>query len=242
MTDIERGYDAGHDEDRLPWLEAVDDDEDDRGPGAGKLIAAVVAALAVIGLVIGGVFWLRERGAESGDGELIAAPAGDYKVVPKGAGADGMTVEGEGDAAYAMSGGVDITSAIDITKRPEAPVAGTLTSVDAAAVQTKAPPPPAAEADAKPAPPAKKPTPAPAKPAATGPTAQLGAFSSEGAANTEWSKLSRQFPALNGFSRTVIPVESGGRTLYRLRVSGNAAADVCATVRAGGKPCNMVPN
>jgi cell division septation protein DedD len=124
MTDIERGRIGGGDEDRLPWLEPVEDETPDRGVGAGKLIAAVLVCLIAIGLVIGGVFWLRERGGApetaQGDGDLIAAPVGDYKVAPTKPG--GMNVEGEGDATFAASQGVPVDAAIDISKRPEAPV------------------------------------------------------------------------------------------------------------------------
>lgn len=244
MTDFDRGSFA--DEDRLPWLEAVDDEEGGRGPGAGKLIAAVVAALLVIGLIIGGVFWLRERGAESGDGSLIAAPEGDYKIPPDGPGANGMAVEGEGDASFAASEGVETNSAINLNAQPEVPMAGGLAPPDAGAVQTRPlPPSTAAQVPGAPpvaAPPVKKaepPKPAPA-PVNKGPTIQLGAFNSTGIANTEWSRLSRQFPMLNTLDRSVTTVLSGGKTLYRLRASGAGAVAACDKVRAAGKPCNVI--
>ena len=170
MTDIDRGSIAGSDQDRLPWLEAVDDEDANRGVGAGKLIAALVAALLVIGLVVGGVFWLRDRsvrgGERSGDGELIAAPAGSYKVRPAEPG--GMKVEGEGDASYAASQGASPTAPIDISKAPEAPLkTGTNTGTklaDASAVQTKALPPSKAAPAAVATPPAPAAKPSPSRP------------------------------------------------------------------------------
>lgn len=184
MADIERGR-AGGEEERLPWLEAVQDEDAERAPGTGRLVAAVMVALIAIGLVVGGVFWLRDRNRPGGsaDGELIAAPAGPYKTRPDSPG--GMQVEGQGDTAYAASEGTETNAAIDLNALPETPVAGAgnVTNADAAAaapgaavaghkVATGPTPPPAkvAAADKGAAPariaaPPAKPAPAPAKPA-----------------------------------------------------------------------------
>lgn len=269
MTDIERGR-AGGDEDRLPWLEPVEDEDEREGVGAGKLAALVIAALAAIGLIIGGVFWLRERSAPAGaagEGGLIAAPGGDYKIPAAGPTANGMAIEGEGDATFAASEGGNVSSAIDISARPETPVAGGVTAVDAASVQPHALPPskpvppaaattkpeparpaakpPVAVAKAEPARPAPVARPAPAKtaeakPASGGGTIQLGAFGSEAKAKGEWPYLSRRFPELRGLSYTVSSVESNGKTLWRLRASGAGAAAACKAVKAGDKPCAVI--
>lgn len=171
MTDAERGRFGLADEDRLPWLEAVDDEDDHGNVGAGKLIAAVIAALVFIGLVVGGVFWMRERSKPAGSGELITAPEGDYKVAANGVAANGMTVAGEGDAAYAASEGQTVDSAINPNIRPEAPVAGVSAGVDVSPVRT-IPLPPSQGAEAHTAAPAvaaakpvTKPAPVAAKPA-----------------------------------------------------------------------------
>lgn len=152
MTDVDRSRLGPADEDRLPWLEAVEDEDDGGGVAVGKLIAAVVAALVFIGLVVGGVFWLRER-KPAGSGELIAAPEGDYKVPAQGADTNGMAVEGEGDAAYAASQGQEVNSTINPAIGPEAPVAGV--SVDVSPVRTtNLPPSQAAQQPGAPAKPA----------------------------------------------------------------------------------------
>src|SRR5204863_3761158 len=80
-------------EDRLPWLEAVEE-EDAEGPSIAKLVAAIVIGLVAIGVIVGGLFWLGNRGQDA-TGEVIAAPQGDYKVRPADPG--GMNVSGEGD-------------------------------------------------------------------------------------------------------------------------------------------------
>lgn len=173
MTDFDRGALGSGDEDRLPWLEAVDDEDDGEGIGAGKLIVAVIAALVAIGLVIGGIFWMRERSAAPGvaAGGVIAAPKGDYKVAPDGATANGMTIDGEGDATFAASEGGDISAPIDTNARPEAPLTGNVTSVDAASVRPRALPPSTAAGPKAPTPPVtaqpKAPVVPPARPKAT---------------------------------------------------------------------------
>ena len=53
--------------------------------------------LVAIGVIVGGLFWLGNRGQPGGNGEIIAAPEGDYKVRPENPG--GMNVAGEGDTA-----------------------------------------------------------------------------------------------------------------------------------------------
>ncbi|ARS27441.1 SPOR domain-containing protein [Sphingomonas sp. KC8] len=267
MTDAERGRFGLADEDRLPWLEAVEDEDDHGGVGASKLIAAVIAALVFIGLVVGGVFWMRERNKPAGSGELITAPEGDYKVPAEGAAANGMAVAGEGDAAYAASEGQTVESVINPNVRPEVPVAGVSAGIDVAPVRTVPLPPsqgaqasttPAAKPAAKPAPVAAKPAPekaAPAKPAGApanllpetraqtamaGGTIQLGAFNSESIATGEWSKLAAKFPELGKLSRSITTVEVGGKTLYRLRASGIGAREACKALKAANKPCNAV--
>lgn len=227
MTDI-RADDSMplEDEDRLPWLEAVDEDEDGDGPSVMKLIAAVLIGLVVIGAVVGGIFWLGNRQEAPAGPEVIAAPEGDYKVKPQEPG--GMKVEGEGDSAFAASAGQDPKGTLNVEAVPEAPV-------------TKAPPAQAPTAKTA-APKAAAPAPAqPApQPAAAGPTIQLGAFSSPAAANGAWKGLSGRFKYLAPLSHSVVPVTVNGRTLYRLRASGPGAADICARLRVAGENCVTV--
>ena len=238
MSDVDRATMV--DEDRLPWLEAVDDDEPRGSPGAGTgtLVAALIAALVALGLVVGGVFWLRDRGQPdgTGDGELIAAPAGDYKEKPSAPG--GMKVEGQGDAAYAASTGATPNSSIDIAAVPEAPLKG--------AGSVKAEPKPA---EPKPvAPPAAKPVKPPVATAAAGKTVsggtiQLGAFSSSAKANLAWKSLSGRFAYLKPYAGAVTPVSIGKGTMYRLRVGvGGEAQTICGKLKVAGETCAVVSN
>lgn len=216
------------DEDRLPWLEAVEEDGDGDGPSLVKLVGALVIGLLAIGLIVGGLFWLGNRNRAGGNGEVIAAPEGDYKVRPDDPG--GMDVQGEGDVSIAASEGAQPKGQID-TSAPEAPVARPAATGPAQpAVQPQ------------PAPPAPAPArPAPAQPApASGPTVQLGAFSSAAAANGAWTALAARFRYLAPLGHSVVPVQAGGRTLYRLRASGPDAAGICRRLQAAGESCSPV--
>ena len=70
------------DEDRLPWLEAVEEDRDEGGPSVAKLVAAIMIGLVAIGGIVGGLFWLGNRAARAAPTRIIAAEKGDYKVSP----------------------------------------------------------------------------------------------------------------------------------------------------------------
>jgi len=222
MTDTPRDEDLNseQEEERLPWLEAVDEGEGD-GPSALKLIVSVLIGLVTIGAIVGGIFWLGNRDSEAvRDAQLIEAPEGDYKERPADPG--GMKVDGQGDSAFAASAGADPKGSIDTQAVPEAPV-----SRPAPTAKTPAAVPP------RPAPPAPA-------PAASGPAIQLGAFSSQARAEAAWRAMAARFAYLAPLSHSVSSTTSGGRTLWRLRASGAGAGDVCGRLRAAGESCTPV--
>jgi hypothetical protein len=234
MSDIRADDGTPEDEDRLPWLEAVDEDEERDGPSPMKLIAAVLIGLVAIGLVVSGLFWMGSRSNEGGP-ETIAAEEGDYKARPENPG--GMQVEGTGEAAFAASEGAEPKGTINVDAVPEAPVSK---APAGPAPVTKAPAP-VAVAKAPPAPKAAL-APAPVQVAAAGPAGaiQLGAFSSQASANGAWKNLSARFKYLAPLTHSVTPVNSGGKTLYRLRASGPNAANLCGRLRVAGETCVSV--
>lgn len=228
MTDVRADESTPFEEDRLPWLEAVEDDERGDGPSVLKMIVGVIIALVGIGAIVGGIFWMNNREqVAGGNAELIKAPEGDYKVRPDDPG--GMAVEGEGDTAFAASEGQDPKGNINTNAVPESPVGqggqgptGPLLS---------APPPTNAPATNAPA--------TPGAPAQSGPSGsiQLGAFSSPASANSAWKALSGRFAYLAPLTHNVVPVTAGGKTLYRLRASGPGAANICGRLRVAGETC-----
>lgn len=244
-TDAEKPIEE---EDRLPWLEAVDTDEEEEGVSMTKLLGFLLVAVIALGLVVGGVSWLRsQKQTPTGDGTLIAAQEGDYKVKPNDPG--GMTVEGQGDATFAASEGAEANGQVDLTAQPEAPVTGTkvtpapVSATGGQPVVTTVMPPSGGKLAA----------PAPARPVVTAPAPapaaggagmiQLGAYGSQATADAAWATLGRKIAGLGGLAKSVAAANVNGSTVYRLRAStgsAQAAAAMCAKVSATGSPCMVV--
>jgi cell division septation protein DedD len=249
---------ASSTEDRLPWLEPVEDDAGDYAVPRSRLVGGVIAALVVIAVVVGGLFWLRQPRPQAASTEiaLIPAPAGNYKSKPENPG--GMKVAGQGDTVYQASQGADPNATIDTNATPETPVRPPHGTKLATAAPAKVP---AATATATPVKPATKPTvvaiktapaavkpssttvalpAATAKPAAGGVAIQLGAFSSQASADAAWKALSGRFASLGGLSKNVVAASKGSGTVYRLRASGSGAAGVCGKLKVAGESCVVI--
>lgn len=240
-------------EERLPWLEPIDDVEPG-GASVGRLIGLVIVGLGVIGLVVGGLWWWQNGGGRP-RGELIAAPEGNYKVTPA---AEPGRFDGDGNASVAATEGVPTTGTVDPARMPEqpkapppaTPAASPATEVaKSGATTTKGATPPARTAAAIPAPaapagatvsarpaPAFSPAvataaprgvataaPAPAPAPASG-TIQLGAFASEATAARAWDSLKARFTWLAPVNRSIVPATVNGRTVYRLRANAGTAS------------------
>lgn len=258
MADDSKGQgDAGlglEDEDRLPWLEAADEYDEDGEVSPVRLLVMVLGGLLLIGAVLGGLWWIQNGGAR-GQGELIAAQQGDYKVLPKNDAA--KTFEGEGDASFAASEGVLPAGKVDPSRMPEEPAvtpeereaaakAAKRAAADKAATKKAEAAKPAASDRGKPAATSVKTADAAAKdaPAASGGTMiQLGAFSSEAAAAKAWTNLSKRFAYLADLGKSVSPATVGSGKVYRLRVSAGSAANaanLCGKLRVAGENCVIV--
>ncbi|RMB37159.1 sporulation related protein [Sphingomonas sp. PP-F2F-G114-C0414] len=226
-------------EDRLPWLETVEPDEQET-VGIGRVIALVVLGLAVLAAIIFGIYKLQQR-APTGDGQMIAAQEGDYKVKPDDAG--GLKVKGEGDSAIATSAGKSGNGAIDLRGVPEAPVDGkraAAAKADDAAGRNAVAQVPASGGRLVAKAPLSASKPSGAGAATGGSLVQLGAYPSEAVANAAWTNFSKRFAYVGALGKSVQPVATGGRTLYRLRVnagSANQAADICGRLRVAGETC-----
>jgi hypothetical protein len=232
MTDIRADED-----DRLPWLEAVEEEGGEGGPSALKLIVAVLIGLAAIGGIVGGIFWMGNRdGADNRAPEVIAAPQGPYKVKPDSPG--GMAVEGQGATAFDAAQGGSPNASIDTSAVPETPVTAQLKAPAPAAQE-----PPLLHAPAPtntPATKANAPAPAPAAAAGGGGTVQLGAFPNAALAEKAWKALSGRFAYLAPLGHSVVSAQVNGKTWYRLRASGPGAASVCGRLRVAGENCLKV--
>lgn len=240
------------DRDRLPWLEPAGDEEEVEAVSPAKIVGLVVLGLALLGLIVGGGYWLKNRDAGSagnGDAKLIAAQSASYKI-PANA-SDAKEFDGEGDAAFEASEGGEATGRIDASKVPEAP-----------RTDLKAEPKKKTEEATKPAATAAKPTVTaavktvaadPKKATSTSssasadssgaPRIQIGAFGSKELAESVWKKLSSRFDYVAALSHNVEPVETGGKTLYRLRATVGSVADAgttCGKLRVAGENCMVV--
>jgi hypothetical protein len=211
---------------QLPWLQAVEDEDEPRGLSARKMLAALIVVLLAAVIVAGTFFWLgrREMGA-SGPPELIKAEPGPYKVKPPNPG--GLDIKGESQTAFETSAGEDKDSRLDLNALPESPVAKPPKE------QPKPAPVPAAEAPK----PAAPPSPPPAPPSGgSGSVIQLGAFANQAQAERAWSALSARFPSVGAMNKMIVPF-SGGIRLRASAASPAEAKQVCQTLKAAGENC-----
>jgi hypothetical protein len=222
----------GYDDQSLPWLEAVENEDGPRAISARKMFVALVLVLLAGAIVAGTMFWLGRRDpAVSGAPELIRAEPGPYKVKPDEPG--GLDVAGESETAYSTSAGEDPDSALDVRKLPE-----DMKPLPAEPPNAAAPPKPAPPKEVKPA--TAETGVAPAAP--TGPTIQLGAYASTVKADTAWKLLSGRFPAVAALNKAIVTATVGGKSVYRLRASGSSEQTkaACAALKAAGESCLVV--
>ena len=206
---------------QLPWLEAVEDEEEPRGVSAGKMLAALAVVLLAAVIVAGTFFWLGRREAVSGGGpELIRAEPGPYKVKPSDPG--GLDVAGESETAFQTSAGEDTDAQLDLGAIEEPP----------AAVPPKDEP--------KRLPPNEKKEPLPPEPAkptgGSGSVIQLGAYKNTAQAERAWAALSARFPTIAAMNKMVVPFSGG----IRLRAGAGSSAEArqaCQALKAAGENC-----
>ena len=218
MTD-DRSY-----SEQLPWLQAVEDEDEPRGISARRMFAALIVVLLAGAIVAGTFFWLgRGDVGTNGPPELIKAEPGPYKVKPPNPG--GLDVKGESQTAFETSAGEDKDSQLDLNALPETPVAKPV----------KEPPKPAPTATAE------APKPAPAPPVAqssggAGSVVQLGAFGNQAQAERAWTALAARFPSVAAMNKLIVPFPGG----IRLRASAASPAEakqVCQALKAAGENC-----
>lgn len=217
--------DLGGDDIRLPWLEGDDEDFEEQGGLNGQTLLLVMMALGAIVVLVGGGFWMLR---DSGDAPLVAnggvieAPAEPYKTRPQDPG--GEVVDGTGDTSFAVAEGQSRTPNIAPGAQP-APAPG-----------FDSMPKPTASA-ATPAP-----APEPAKPQVSGVGVQVGAYTSQSDAEAGWNSLKVDYPALGDVSHRVVKGQADIGTVYRLQaVPGDLAAArrLCSAMKAAGFSCQV---
>ncbi|MES2494189.1 MAG: SPOR domain-containing protein [Pseudomonadota bacterium] len=204
-------------EERLPWLESADDEDDYAGVDTARLLRFVMFGVALLIAIVGALWFFSHYGNQSqvAEGGVIKAPAQPYKQAPADVG--GKTFAGTGDSAFAVSEG----------KSPAPKLGGAEAAVPAVAGS--------ADADGAPAP-------AGAAQSNTGIGVQVGAYSSQITAEAGWTRLSGQYDALKGVNHRVVEGTADIGTVYRLQaVVGNLAAAnaLCTNLKAAGAACQV---
>ncbi|MBB6123527.1 SPOR domain-containing protein [Sphingobium subterraneum] len=251
MSDYSRGGLNFEEEDRLPWLEPAQDDDVEEGVAPMRLAGFILGGLLLLGLIVGGVYFLRSLNSNDGSGELIAAPRENYKIPASEA--DAKKFQGVGDSSFSTSEGVERDGKIDPSRLPEAPLATApaatgkgSNNADAVMAKNAAAPKPAAKVSAQVADGTKADKKAAAPVAkANGGSAQiqLGAYGSAAMAKDAWGKLSKRFDYLAALGSSVEPVEVGNTTLYRLRAGVGSASNanaLCGKLKVAGESCMVV--
>ena len=192
-----------YDEQGLPWLEAVDDEDGPRGVSARKMLAALLVVLARRGdrrrdLVLDRP--PRRRVEAGGAPELIRAEPGPYKVKPDDPG--GLDVAGDSGTAFATGAGEDRDAEIDLGRGRR--------SADRAARspnrRRRRKTVPGNEAKEPVAPDAPAPPPSAG---GSGSTIQLGFYDNPAQAEKAWISLSSRFSAVGAMSKIVVPYQQG---------------------------------
>jgi hypothetical protein len=200
-----------HEDERLPWLEG-DDDVEEPGVDTGRVIAFVVGALVLLGLVIGALWWFfrdHRDTAMVADGSVIEAPAGPYKTRPADPG--GSQALGTGDTSFAVAEGEQLAGKVAVPTPVPSPGIDRHQAGDAA-------------------------------PAGSGVGVQVGAYSSRERAEAGWSTLSTRYPALEGVSHRVVQATVDGSPIFRLQaLAGDvkAAQAMCSALQGQGGDCQV---
>jgi len=218
VTDQRTEYDE-----QLPWLQAVEDEDEPRGVSGRKMLAALLVVLLAAALVGATFFWLGRRDAEvNGPPELIRAEAGPYKVKPPNPG--GLDVAGESQTAFETSAGEDNDAKLNLNAVAEQPVT---------------PPKPEPAPEPKRIPPNETKTPVAPEPkpaGASGSVIQIGAFANHAQAERAWAALSARFPTIAAMDKMIVPF-SGGIRLRAGTSSPAEAKQACQMLRAAGENC-----
>lgn len=209
---------AFDEDERLPWLESPEDDDEAGGVNGARALGVLIAGLVLLAALVGGIWWATHRHSDElvADGGVIKAPAQPYKEAPKSAG--GKTYAGTGDTAFVVAEG----KSRPVKLAPD-----------------KAPPPtpqPSASASGKASSPAAPPQ------DMSGVGVQIAAYSNRAAAEAGWTRLSQGNDVLTGAKHRVVEGQADIGTVYRLQViapDAAAAHTLCNKLRDKGMACQV---
>lgn len=217
------------DTDSLPWLESEEEDEDAGGIDTSQIMLFAAGLVALLGVVVGGVWWVSNRAATSeavADGSVIAAPEGPIKQRPDDPG--GKTFDGTGSVAPVVGEGGSRPAVVADAPLPSGtqgakPVAQPSAAPSAAATK----PVPAATPSAAPVP---------------GTGVQLAAYGTRARAEQGWVDAQRRTDKLSGVKYRIVEGKVDIGTVYRLQaVTGSRAEaeSLCRALKADGVDCQV---
>lgn len=234
-----------------------------RRPLPMTLIASAVVLVVLVGAVVlfyrSGVRGANEPPRVVGDtvAELKTPPVEEAKPIDEAAGLEVYVDDGQGAQAAPTfapppeqpqprpqpTAPVEVATAPPVTTITPPAAAPRPAQPMTAPAPAKAAPAPVAKAAPAPTQVAEAPRPAAAAPVASGGSAsvQIGAFSSQAIADSEFNKIKAAFAGQTaGKGKRVEPVERNGQTLYRTLVTGFSKADAqafCNALKASGRSC-----
>jgi hypothetical protein len=204
--------------DSLPWLESDEDDSDAGGLDAGQIMLFAAGLVALLGVVVGGVWWISNRAAGGevvADGSVIAAPEGPIKQRP----------DDPGGKEFAGTGNV-------------APVVGEGGSRPAVVAEAPAPAPTAVPKPSVSTVPVAVPSPGDIP----GVGVQLAAYGTRSRAEQGWSDITRRTEVLKGVKYRIVEGKVDIGTVYRLQAVAGSRAEadrLCVALKADGVDCQV---
>ena len=227
-------------------------------------LALIFSAVILVALIVALILFYRSGVRGAGDPpQPVGTPVMEMKGPPPPEVQPGETTvglqvykapaPGETEPMPTFTPGPEVPEARPMAQTPPAPVQQVAPqAVKPAPVQTIAVKPQpimaAPQSQAKPAAVAKpvvaekKPVAKPAVAATSSALVQIGAYSSNELASKGWGDIAKAFPKpMSGKSKTIVPVEKDGSTLYRTSIGGFAsrseATAFCEQLKAAGKIC-----
>ncbi|MEO0062378.1 MAG: hypothetical protein RLZZ08_938 [Pseudomonadota bacterium] len=214
-------------DERLPWLEAADDDFDE-GVDSGRILAFALIGLLAVAALVGALWWFtRDRPDPEmiADGSTVEAPAEPYKVKPADQG--GEKVAGTGDKSFEVAEGRTVEGRIAGEGPAAAPAAVPTPGIDRDQNGASAGAGTATQAPAA---------------VSGGVGVQVGAYSSKDKAEAGWTQLQSRLSPLQGRSHRVIQGTADSGAIFRLQAVSGSVADaeaLCHALRTAGGDCQV---
>ena len=212
-----------YDEGQLPWLQAVEDEDEPRGVSARKMFAALLVVLLAAALVAATFFWIGRRDAQ------IDRPA----RTDRGAGG---AVQGQAaQSRRARRRRRERDRVRDQRGRGQGRPARHQQGAQRRAAKRGAQ---AASRRTRPrsrCPPSLRPRPGrQVRPEAS---IQLGAFANTAQAERAWAALSARFPTVAAMNKLIVPFPGGIRLRAARRHLRPKPRQACQTLKAAGENC-----